>query len=254
MKFLSVAELINRPGLRLVLVQGAPSPWSQAVKAMMEYKGLEFVVAAQIPGAENAELVAWAGVNSGPIVAWNEGRPMNRWNDILFLLERLAPHKPLVPDAPAERVQALGLSHELCGELGLGWNRRLSMFKPAMQAAKTPTGISAMSRKYGYNESDVAAANQRQIAMLNVLTAILSAQRAQGSEFLVGQRLSATDFYWAAFSVIMDILPDALCSVSAAARTMFENVDTSVKAAISPILLDHRERILRAHFKLPMEF
>ena len=115
MKFLSVAELIKRAGLRLVLVQGAPSPWSQAVKAMMEYKGLEFVVAAQIPGAENAELVAWAGVNSGPLVAWNEGRPMNRWNDILFLLERLAPHKPLVPDAPAERVQVLGLSHELCG-------------------------------------------------------------------------------------------------------------------------------------------
>ena len=254
MKFLSIAELSKRPGLRLVLVQGAPSPWGQAVKAMMEYKGLEFAVAAQIPGAENAELVAWAGVNSGPVVAWNEGRPMNRWNDILFLLERLAPHKPLVPDAPAERVQVVGLSHELCGELGLGWNRRLSMFKPAMQSGKTPASISAMSRKYGYNESDVAATNQRQIAMLNLLTSILSAQRAQGSEFLVGQRLSAADFYWAAFSVIMDILPDALCPVGAGPRTMFENVEPSVKAAISPILLEHRERILRAHFKLPMEF
>ncbi len=254
MKFLSVAELIKRSGLRLVLVRGAPSPWSQAVKAMIEYKGLEFAVAPQIPGAENAELVAWAGVNSGPVVAWNDGRPMNRWNDILFLLERLAPHRPLVPDAPAERVQLLGLSHELCGELGLGWNRRLSLFKPAMQSGQAPAGISAMSRKYGYNESDVAATHERQIALLNLLTTILEKQRAQGSEYFVGLRLSAVDFYWTAFSVIMDILPDALCPVAAGPRTMFENIDASVKAAISPILLEHRERMLRAHFKLPMEF
>lgn len=254
MKFLSVADLIKRQGLRLVLVQGAPSPWGQAVKAMMEYKGLEFVVAPQIPGAENSDLVAWAGVNSGPVVAWNDGRPMNRWNDILFLLERLAPHKPLVPDAPAERVQLLGLSHELCGELGLGWNRRLSLFKPAMQSGQAPAGISAMSRKYGYNESDVAGTNQRQIAMLDLLTSILEAQRAKGSAFFVGKQLSAVDFYWAAFSVIMDILPDDLCPVATGARGMFENIDAAVKAAISPVLLEHRDRILRAHFKLPMEF
>ncbi|MCC6709006.1 MAG: hypothetical protein IT492_15730 [Gammaproteobacteria bacterium] len=254
MKFLSVAELIKRPGLRLVLVQGAPSPWGQAVKAMMEYKGLEFAVAPQIPGAENSELVAWAGVNSGPVVAWNDGRPMNRWNDILFLLERLAPQRPLVPDGAAERVQLLGLSHELCGELGLGWNRRLCLFKPAMQSGQAPAGISAMSRKYGYNESDVAASNQRQIAMLNLLTSTLEAQRAKGRECFVGKALSAVDFYWAAFSVIMDILPDALCPVAAGPRAMFENIDASVKAAISPILLEHRDRILGAHFKLPMEF
>jgi glutathione S-transferase len=254
MKFLSIGEVIKRQGLRLVLVQGAPSPWGQAVKAMIEYKGLEFVVAPQIPGAENSELVAWAGVNSGPVVAWNDGRPMNRWNDILFLLERLAPHKPLVPDAPIERVPMLGMSHELCGELGLGWNRRLSLFKPAMQSGQAPAGISAMSRKYGYNESDVAATNQRQIAMLQLLTAVLEKQQAAGSAFFIGQRLSALDFYWAAFSAIFELLPVELCPIAPGARGMFETIDPQVKAAISPILLEHRERIMRAHFKLPMEF
>jgi glutathione S-transferase len=254
MKFLSMGELIKRQGLRLVLVQGAPSPWSQAVKAMMEYKGLEFVVASQIPGAENSELVAWAGVNSGPVVAWNEGRPLNRWNDILFLLERLAPHKALVPDAPIERVPMLGMSHELCGELGLGWNRRLSLFKPAMQSGQAPAGISTMSRKYGYNESDVAATNQRQIAMLELLTAVLEKQRAAGSGYFIGQRLSALDFYWTAFSAIFDLLPAELCPIAPGARSMFETIDPLVKAAISPILLEHRDRIMGAHFKLPMEF
>ena len=254
MRFLSISELVKRQGLRLVLVQGAPSPWGQAVKAMIEHKGLEFVVAPQIPGADNSDLVAWAGVNSGPVVAWNEARPMNRWNDILFLLERLAPHKSLVPDAPGERVAMLGLSHELCGELGLGWNRRLSLFKPAMQSGQAPAGISAMSRKYGYNESDVATANQRQIAMLQLLTQVLETQRAVGSEFFVGRALTALDFYWAAFSAIFAVLPDELCPIAPAARSMFETIDPQVKAAISPILLAHRERILHAHFVLPMEF
>ena len=254
MKFISVAELAKRQGLRLVLVQGAPSPWGQAVKAMMEYKGLEFVVAPQIPGADNSELVAWAGVNSGPVVAWNDGRPMNRWNDILFLIERLAPHKPLVPEAPVERVPMLGMSHELCGELGLGWNRRLSLFKPAMQSGQAPAGISAMSRKYGYNESDVAATHQRQVAMLELLTKVLAVQRAAGSNFFIGQRVSALDFYWAAFSVIFALLPEEQCPIAPGARSMFETIDPQVKAAISPVLLEHRARILQAHFKLPMEF
>jgi glutathione S-transferase len=111
-----------------------------------------------------------------------------------------------------------------------------------------------MSRKYGYNESDVAATNQRQIEMLKLLSSILDSQRAKGSAYFVGSALSAVDFYWAAFSVIMDILPDAQCPVAAGARSMFENIDSSVKAAISPQLLEHRDRILRAHFKLPMEF
>ena len=152
MKFLSVAELIKRPGLRLVLVQGAPSPWGQAVKAMMEYKGLEFAVAPQIPGAENSELVAWAGVNSGPVVAWNDGRPMNRWNDILFLLERLAPQRPLVLDAPLSQALAayrwpgnLRQLHNALrtavallgdGELQIGWAQLPDDLAADLQAAR----------------------------------------------------------------------------------------------------------------------
>lgn len=255
MKFLSIGELIRRDGLRLVLVQGAPSPWGQAVKAMMEYKGLDFVCGPQVPGAENAELVAWAGVNSGPVVAWNDHRPLNRWNDILFLLERLAPQRPLLPDAPAERVLSLGLAHEICGELGLGWNRRLSLFKPAMQSGQAPAPVASMSRKYGYNEADVGAAVARQVAMLAHLDATLAAQHARGSEFLVGTRLSAVDFYWAAFCCIFATLPEAQCPMAAGTRAMFEGtLEPEVRAALSPALLAHRDRIMAAHFKLPMEF
>jgi cysteine desulfurase len=52
------------------------------------------------------------------------------------LLERLAPNKPLIPTDPEQRVRLFGLGHEICGELGFGWNRRLDMFRPAMASGK----------------------------------------------------------------------------------------------------------------------
>lgn len=254
MEFIGVEELIKRDGLRIVLVKGTPSPWGQAAKAMMEYKGLNFVAAPQLPGDLNVEIVAWAGVNSGPVVAWNNNPPLNRWNDILYLLERLAPHKPLVPEDAATRVHMLGLSHEICGELGLGWNRRLSLFQPAMQSGDPPGPVQQMSRKYGYNESDVALAGQRQVAMLGVLADQLKAQQQRGCGYFVGNSITALDFYWAAFCNLFDILPPELCPIAPGFRPMFETIDPEVKAALDPILVAHRDRIMKAHFKLPMEF
>jgi len=254
MQFIDIARLIKMPGLRLVLVQGTPSPWGQAAKAMMEFKRLEFAVGAQIPGGDNSEIVHWSGINSGPVVVWNDERPLNRWNDILFLLERLAPTQPLLPDDPALRVQALGLAHEICGELGLGWNRRLSLFQPAMQSGQAPPAIAAMSRKYGYNETDVALASQRQVAMLGHLSAVLAAQRARGSAYFVGERMTAVDFYWAAFCSIFDILPQERCPIAPGFRPMFESIEPEVRAALAPNLIEHRDRVMHAHFKLPMEF
>ena len=254
MEFISVQDLIKKDGLRIVLVKGAPSPWGQAAKAMIEYKGLNYAAAPQLIGDLNVDIVAWAGVNSAPVVAWNDNPPLNRWNDILFLLERLAPHKPLVPDDAGARVHMLGLAHEICGELGLGWNRRLSMFQPAMQSGQAPAPLLLMSRKYGYNESDVAQAKSRQVAMLNLLADQLEAQKRRGSDYLIGDKVSAVDFYWAAFSNLFAPLPPAQCPMAEAMRPMFESVDAEVKAALAPILIAHRDRIMRAHFKLPMEF
>jgi glutathione S-transferase len=80
--------------------------------------------------SEKPELLAWAGTHSVPVVAWNDEPPLNRWNNILLLLDRLAPEKRVVPENPKERIQVVGISHEICGELGMGWNRRLDMMRP----------------------------------------------------------------------------------------------------------------------------
>jgi hypothetical protein len=39
------AEIIGHDGLRLVLVRGVPSPWSQAAKTILEIKSLDYVAA-----------------------------------------------------------------------------------------------------------------------------------------------------------------------------------------------------------------
>lgn len=253
MEYIELGELIRMDGLRIVIVRGTPSPWSQAAKAMMEHKGLDYAVGAEEPGGTNEELVAWAGVNSAPVVAWNDERPIDRWMDILHLLERLAPKRPLVPEAPAERVRMMGIAHELCGELGLGWNRRLSLFRPAMESGEPPDAILRMARKYGYNDDDVARAPGRQAATLELLARELRAQRERGSEYFVGDALTAADFYWVAFCNLLDVPPPEVVPMNEDFRRLFERIEPEVKAALDPILVEHRDRIMKKHFKIPME-
>jgi hypothetical protein len=110
------------------------------------------------------------------VVGWNDEPPVNRWNDILFLLERLAPTKSLVPDDAAERVELFGLAHKICGEMGFGWNSRLSMFQPVLESGQVPAGMIAMGNRYGYNATDLSAAATRNAAIVAHLSAVLKAQ------------------------------------------------------------------------------
>ena len=57
--YLSPAEIIRHEGLRIVLVQGMPSPWGQAAKTIFEIKGLDYVAAPLAVGGTNDEIVAW---------------------------------------------------------------------------------------------------------------------------------------------------------------------------------------------------
>src|SRR3990167_11564863 len=98
--YLPPADIVAHAGLRLVLVRGVPSPWSQAAKAILEVKRLPYVAAPLDVGAANAEIAAWSGQNSAPVVAWQDERPLNRWLDILLLAERLGAPPGPPPAAP----------------------------------------------------------------------------------------------------------------------------------------------------------
>jgi glutathione S-transferase len=253
LKYRSVEEIIDHPGLRIVLVKGVPSPWGQAAKTIFEIKGLDYLAAPWLPGEPNEDIVAWGGEASAPIVAWAGEKPINRWIDILYLAERLAPKPGLLPTDATQRALMIGLSHEICGEMGIGWNRRLQLFAPAFASGSPPAGVSRMGGKYGYNEGDAKAAGVRTAASLKALATQLRSQYARGVKYFVGDALSALDIYWTAFANLLDPLPEEHNPMSEGLRRGFTATDPVVKAALDPLLLEHRSRIFREHFRDPME-
>lgn len=122
------------------------------------------------------------------------------------------------------------------------------MMRPANGAE-----VSAFGKKYGYREADAAVANTRVIAVMAELASMLKEQQKRGSDFLIGDSVTAADFYWAAFSNFVAIQPQEDCPVNPAARPMFENTPAEITAAIDPILIEHRDRIMRTCYKLPLE-
>jgi len=253
LEYRSFEEIIDHPGLRIVLVKGMPSPWGQAAKTIFEIKRLDYVPAPWRPGELNADIVAWGGEASAPIVAWAKEKPIHRWIDILYLAERLAPKPSLLPKDATQRALMIGLSHEICGEMGIGWNRRLQLFAPAYASGNPPAAVSRMGGKYGFNEGDVKAAGERTAASLRALTAQLKSQYARGAHYFVGDALSALDIYWTAFTNLLDPLPKEQCPMPEAWRPSFVATDPVVKEALDPLLLEHRSRIFREHFRDPME-
>jgi glutathione S-transferase len=253
LQYRSFEEIIDHSGLRIVLVKGMPSPWGQAAKTILEVKGLEYVAAPWQPGEANANIVAWSGEASGPIVAWAKEKPIHRWMDILYLAERLGPKPSLLPVDAAQRALMIGLSHEICGEMGIGWNRRLQLFAPMMASGNAPEGVSRMSGKYGYNEADAKAAGERTAGSLKALAAQLKSQYARGMRYFIGDSLSALDIYWVAFANLLDPLPKEQCPMPEAFRPGFTVTDAVVKAALDQLLLEHRSRIFREVFRDPME-
>ena len=86
-----------------------------------------------------------------------------------------------------------------------------------------------------------------------LLWLIVYLQKARGSDYIIGQAVTAADFYWAAFSnfVVLQSPEDILLDLSI--RPMFENTPAEVTAAVDPILLEYRDRIMHTCFKMPLE-
>jgi glutathione S-transferase len=253
-RYLSPAEAIAHEGLRLVLVQGLPSPWGQAAKTIFEIKGLDFVVAPLVMAGINEEIVAWSGQNSAPVVAWKDEAPINRWIDILHLAERLAPKPALIPEDAWDRTLMFGLCNELLGELGIGWCRRIQMIGPALVAPRPLEFAAILGEKYRYNRKDEEAASARIVDSLNVFATQLQDQRARGISFLVGDGLSAVDIYFTAMMNMVAPLPKEQCPMPDEFRLYFTATDQNIVSVLSPILLEHRGRIFNAYFRNPMEF
>ena len=251
-QYVSTEEAIKRAGLRMVVVGGVPSPWGEAAKGIFHIKGIDWVAVRLAYDSE--PLKAWAGQRSGPVAIYEQEPPRSGWEDILLLAERLAPSPSLLPADPAERALAFGLAHEMCGEGGLGWTRRLQLIHAGLQGAGGfPERVAKyLGKKYGYSAAAGAAAGKRVEDLLGMLAARLKVQRGKGSRYYIGSSLTAVDVYGAAFMALFAPLPQEKCAMDPATRAAFETLDAQTAAALDPILLEHRDGIYAKHLELPL--
>ena len=250
MEYIEVEDAIDLPGLRLVLTAGVPGPWGEAAKGVLHVKGIEYTPVRQVAAAPNEALLDWTGRDNAPVAMYADERPRSGWAEILFLAERLAPSPSLVPSDPRERALMLGLCHEICGEQGLGWTRRLLM------GIGDPGERGTLAWKYGGGETAaVETAVARVNELLELLEEQLRAQRAAGRRYFVGESLTAPDIYWAAFSNMVAPLPPELSPMPDFMRRIFTSFAAMPGAAApGPLLIEHRDFVLERHLTLPQDF
>ncbi len=251
-EYIGVDEAIARRGLRMVVVGGVPSPWGEAAKGILHVKRIEW--AAVRLAYDSEPLKRWAGQRNGPIAIYDDEAPRAAWDEILLLAERLAPTPALLPADPAQRALVLELGGGLCGQGGLGWWRRLQLVHAGLNGASGfPEPVAKyLGKKYGYTPEAGAVAGTRVVEMLGQLATRLSAQRAAGSRYVVGDSLTAADIYSATFVAMFRPLPSAQCAMEPSTRAAFETCDAATLAALDPVLLDHRDMMYRDHLELPL--
>lgn len=254
MEYKTVAEAKDLPGLRLALTIGGPAPWSQAAKSILEVKNIPYVPVTQRGGEANAELVAWTGHRNAPVAVYNDEPPRTGWYEILLLAERLTPTPSLIPSKVEDRALMIGLSNELCGELGFTWQARHIMFDTVLKLQGDAFKKSPMFSAYGYSADNAAAAPAKITPILHALSARLHTQKAAGSRYFVGTGLTALDLYWANMSQIIDPYPPDKNPMPDFFRTLWAPVRAAVESAIDPMLIQHRDFIFEQHLSLPLDF
>jgi glutathione S-transferase len=176
----------------------------------------------------------------------------------LNLAERLAPKPPLIPADVDERARMFGLANELLGENGLVWAKRLLMVDVPLKSLAADDPQRAfwifMGEKYGYSPAVAEQAAQRIEAVVTTFTKQLSSQQARGKRYLVGDRLSALDIYWAVCCGILDPMPPDRCPMADSFRGVYGNTDSRIDKALSRELRAHRDFIYDEHLEMPVVF
>ena len=240
-------------GLRMIVVPGIPSPWSEAAKGIFHVKRLPWK-AVRLDSTSDA-MADWAKERSGPVAFFDDEPPRASWPQILLLAERLTSQPALLPADPLARSRVFGLAHEICGEQGLIWERRLQGIHAGLAGA--PGGFPKpvaeyLSGKYGYRAAEAARHPGRVVALLEMLAGILHAQRRAGSRFYCGEVLTAVDIYGATAMAMFKPLPPEQCPMMEFIRPTLEAMDAATAKALDPILLEHRDFVYQEFLELPL--
>ena len=255
--YLSVEAARPLSGLRLAVTAHVPGIWSEAAKGLFDAKKIPYLLVEQVVGGENRALKEWTAQASGPVAVWNDERPRSSWLELIYLAERLAPEPALIPADMEDRILMFGLTNEIAGDNGFGWNLRLTaMHKVMADPRRTEYQnqvVPVLAQRYHYDAEGVGAARRQMIGVVSRLKEQLERQNEAGRVFLVGEGLSALDIYWATFAGAIDPLPPDLCpNMPAEMRAGY--TDPELKALGGPALFALRDRVYRDYLRLPMAF
>lgn len=245
------------PGLRLVLTAYMPGPWGEAAKYIFGARNIPFVPVEQLAMEANDDLFAWTGMRNAPIAMHGDEPPQSTWLEILLLAERIGSGPSLIPEDPIDRALMMGFSTEICSPDGFAWSRRLELMGRSDVRHPAPGAsydIARMTRSYGVTPETIARAPKRMISIMQGLARQLHRQKEAGSDYLVGDRLSACDLHWAAFAGFVAPLPPELCPMPDFMRHNYTGLTPELADALDPILLEHRDRVYERHIALPMDF
>lgn len=251
-EYVSVEEAIGRDGLRMVVVGQVPSPWGEAAKGLFHIEGIDWLGVRLAYDSE--ALKAWAGELSGPVAIYDAEPPRSGWREILLLAERLAAAPRLLPrDGPA-RDEVLAFASTICDRGGLNWTRRLQLVHAGLhgQPGFNARASGYLAKKYGHSEAEGEAAGPRVVEMLGALAARLKAQHAAGSDYFIGDGLTAADVYAATAMALFKPLPQEVCEMTPPTRAAFEALDPPTAAALDPVLLAHRDMMYARHLAMPL--
>ncbi|MEO1933594.1 MAG: hypothetical protein ABGX04_02215 [Myxococcales bacterium] len=251
-EYMEFEQAREAQGLRMIVVGGVPSPWGEAAKGILHVKQIPWKAVRLDQGSD--AMAGWTGERSGPVAMYEDEAPRSGWDEILLLAERLAPTPELLPPDPLERARLLGLSHEICGEDGLGWARRLQGVHASLNGAPSfPPAIARyLADKYAYRADAASQVQRRVLELLRMLADLLHAQKKDGSRFYSGKRLSVVDLYSATFISLFEPLPPDQCAMMEPIRAGYAYLDEATKKALDPILTEHRDFIYEEFLELPL--
>jgi glutathione S-transferase len=253
MDYVEVEQARTMPGLRLALTGGVPGPWSEAAKAIFNLRQVPFQAVLQMGGEDNRELVQWTGHRNAPVAMYNDEPPRVRWLEIVELAERLGQGPSLIPERFDERFSAIGLTNEIAGEQGFAWYARVLMLDKTVKLQGERAKSSNMFREYSRGIDNLEEAVARVRAITDFLSQQISAQRALGSDYLIGNALSIADVYWACFSQILEPLSHAQCPTPEYLLKFWASVPAAL-GTFDQALIEQRDFIFTNHLKLPLEF
>ncbi len=200
----------------LELYQFEVSQYSEKVRLILDYKGLEYRKIEVTPGMGQLELYKLSGQRQVPVLKDGETVVFDS-TEIAFYLDRKYPEKPIIPADPLKRGQCLlieewadesiGLKGRiaLIGALNQNPNFRTSILpKEVPDFLKNFVGavpgdlLTALGTGVGFGQDAVKEANKALKQDLEALSLILEHQ-----PYLVGDEITLADLAVAGLSIVL---------------------------------------------------